>query len=102
MRFCTATAVLLTVIVLLTESRPYSCVEVVGTADTEVLNQILILLVQSEARVISSSENTKIEFLLETDVTIPISVRCFLKNPSHGQVVRARTNSPIFLQQLCP
>ena len=40
--FCTATAVLLTVIVLLTEARPYSCVEVVGTADTEVLNQILI------------------------------------------------------------
>ena len=67
----------------------------VGTLQTEVLNRTSILLVQSKAGVISSSENKKIEFLLKTDVTVSVSVRCFLKNPSHGQVVRVRTNSPI-------
>ena len=66
------------------------------------LNQILILLVQSEARVISSSENSKNLIFIETDVTVSVFVRCFLKNPSHGQVVRVRTNSPICLQRLCP
>ena len=71
----------------------------VGTLQTEVLNRTSILLVQSKARVISSSENKKIEFLLKTDVTVSVSVRCFLKNPSHGQVVRVRTKSPFRLQR---